>query len=121
MIWIFCHAKHDAAAAAAPETPAAARERGVNERGGSIDGLHFPGGICPDCAALLEYAHWKLDKCPFGENKTSCAKCTIHCYESDMRGKIREVMRFSGPRMLLRNPVTSLMHMIEGLKRPRKM
>ena len=121
MIRIFCHAKHDAVAAAAPETPAAARERGVNERGGSIDGLHFPGGLCPDCAALLEYAHWKLDKCPFGENKTSCTKCTVHCYGSDMRGKILEVMRFSGPRMLLRNPVTSLMHMIEGLKKPRKM
>ena len=26
--------------------------------------------LCPECQALLEYAHTRLDRCPFGEKKT---------------------------------------------------
>ena len=34
--------------------------------------------LCPDCEELLRYAHARLDRCPFGEKKSSCKKCTVN-------------------------------------------
>jgi hypothetical protein len=33
------------------------------------------GEICNDCAGLLAYAVTRLDKCPFGAKKPTCANC----------------------------------------------
>ena len=41
--------------------------------------------LCPECQALLEYAHTRLDRCPFGEKKSTCRLCTVHCYKPGMR------------------------------------
>ena len=49
---------------------------------------------------LDDYAKLRSDKCPFMETKTFCSNCKVHCYKPEMREKIREVMRFSGPRMI---------------------
>ncbi|MCM1081827.1 MAG: nitrous oxide-stimulated promoter family protein [Muribaculum sp.] len=72
--------------------------------------------LCPDCMALLEYARNRLSKCPFGENKTSCRKCTVHCYRPDMKERIKFVMRYAGPRMILYHPVEALRHIITELR-----
>ena len=71
------------------------------------------GGLCPDCAALAAYAEQRSDRCPFMETKTFCSNCKVHCYKPEMREKIREVMRFSGPRMLLVHPAAAIRHVIE--------
>lgn len=76
--------------------------------------------MCPECAALSEYACMRSDKCPFMETKTFCSNCTVHCYKPQMREKIRAVMRFSGPRMLFHHPVTAMRHVIESKKEKRK-
>ena len=68
---------------------------------------HTKGGLCPECADLEAYARMRSDKCPFMETKTFCSNCKVHCYKPVMREKIREVMRFSGPRMLFSHPVNS--------------
>ena len=70
--------------------------------------------LCPSCRQLLEYAHARLSHCPFGENKTSCRRCPVHCYRPEMRQQIRQVMRYSGPRMLFYAPVHFLKHTIKG-------
>ena len=61
---------------------------------------HTHGMLCPDCAALRDYACQRSDRCPFMETKTFCSNCRVHCYKPEMREKIRAVMRFSGPRMI---------------------
>ena len=66
--------------------------------------------LCEDCAELLAYSMTKLDMCPLGDEKTSCRKCAAHCYEPSDRKKVQEVMRYSGPKMLLRYPATTLYH-----------
>lgn len=66
--------------------------------------------LCDDCRTLLDYAAKRLTHCPFGENKKSCRRCTIHCYSPSMRERIRIVMRFSGPRMILYAPFEVLRH-----------
>ena len=73
--------------------------------------------LCDECAELLQYARQRLEKCPFGEGKTTCAKCPAHCYKPDMRQKIRLVMRYSGPRMLLRHPVMAFRHLLDGRRK----
>ncbi|MHB1347523.1 MAG: nitrous oxide-stimulated promoter family protein [Candidatus Humimicrobiaceae bacterium] len=75
---------------------------------------HFPEkNMCPDCESLTEYAWLKLDKCFYGEKKPSCSKCSIHCFNPPMRKKIKDVMRYSGPRMIYVYPMScikQLMH-----------
>ena len=71
----------------------------------------FPKGVelCDDCAALLHHALEKRRKCPL-DPKPSCKKCHIHCYSREHRAKIREVMAFSGRRMILRGRLDYLWH-----------
>jgi hypothetical protein len=68
------------------------------------------GEVCAGCEELLEYASYRLAKCPYGEEKPACKKCPIHCYTRDKRDHMREVMRFAGPRMLLRHPILAFRH-----------
>ncbi len=76
--------------------------------------------LCKECNALNEYAKMRSDKCPFMETKTFCSNCKVHCYKADMREKIREVMRFSGPRMIFYHPVTAVRHLIETKKEKKR-
>lgn len=77
--------------------------------------------LCPECEALTQYALLRSDKCPFTETKSFCSNCRVHCYKPEMRERIREVMRFSGPRMLLYHPVTAARHVIESKKEKRRL
>ncbi|MCK5560005.1 MAG: nitrous oxide-stimulated promoter family protein [Thermoplasmata archaeon] len=72
--------------------------------------------LCEDCSELLNYSFLRLDKCPFQETKPTCANCTIHCYKPAMREKIRAVMRYSGPRMLVKHPILTLRHFLAKFK-----
>lgn len=74
--------------------------------------------LCPECQELQDFADLRLDRCPFQERKPTCANCLVHCYKPDMRERIREVMRFAGPRMLKRHPVLTLCHIMDGLRKP---
>lgn len=67
-------------------------------------------GLCAECEALLRYSQARLDSCPFDGSKKSCRKCSIHCYSPEMREKIREVMRYSGPRMFFYSPFEAFRH-----------
>lgn len=77
--------------------------------------------LCIDCNTLLEYARLRSDRCPFMETKTFCSNCKIHCYKPDMREKIRQVMKFSGPRMIFYHPVLAIRHVIESKKEKRRL
>lgn len=68
--------------------------------------------ICQECTGILDHARLRLDKCPFGEKKGPCAKCTVHCYNPSMGAKITAVMKYAGPRMILKHPVLALLHRI---------
>jgi hypothetical protein len=38
-----------------------------------------------------------------------------------MREKVKKVMKYSGPRMLLHHPVLALHHVFDGRKKPEKL
>lgn len=67
---------------------------------------------CAKCRALLDYAYRRLDRCRFGEDKPFCSKCPVHCYNPELREYIREVMRYSGPRIILYHPIIAIKHML---------
>jgi flavodoxin len=74
--------------------------------------------LCGECSEFLAYAFLRLDKCPFQEEKSTCGKCLVHCYQPQMKEKVRKVMRYSGPRLLLRAPGLALHHAFDGRKKP---
>ena len=64
--------------------------------------------------ALKAYACSRIDKCPFMAEKTFCSQCRVHCYGQKEREQIREVMKYSGPRMLFRKPGMVIRHALAG-------
>lgn len=78
---------------------------------------HTEGELCSQCQELLSYALNRLDHCKFGEDKTTCAKCPVHCYKPEMRQKIREVMGYSGPKMIYTHPLAAIRHIFDGFKK----
>ena len=69
--------------------------------------------LCGECSQLLDYAHSRLDTCPFHDAKPACNHCQVHCYSRIMRDRIKTVMRYAGPRMLLRHPLLSFHHLLD--------
>jgi hypothetical protein len=96
MVADYCHGRHDDAARAA------ARSEGADD------------GLCATCRQFLAYAEARLDHCPYGEDKPTCANCAIHCYKREPREFARAVMRYAGPRMMFRHPVLAVRHVIDG-------
>ena len=79
---------------------------------------HGSTAFCPACADLHDYARRRLEHCVFGEAKPTCANCPVHCYSAGMRERVRQVMRWAGPRMLWRHPVLAVWHLIDGRRPP---
>jgi len=97
MIDMYCRTHHDGSA------PPAFREP--------------EGDLCADCAGLRRYAFERIDHCPFCTDKPTCVNCPIHCYRPEMRERVRQVMRWAGPRMMTRHPWLAVMHLIDGRRR----
>jgi hypothetical protein len=74
--------------------------------------------LCADCQELLDYAHCRLDRCPFGNDKPTCVNCPIHCYKPAMRANVQAVMRYAGPRLIFRHPILAFMHLLDGRRSP---
>ncbi|MBD3242059.1 MAG: nitrous oxide-stimulated promoter family protein [Chitinivibrionales bacterium] len=74
--------------------------------------------LCEGCRDLFDYARGRLDRCPHWPAKPACSSCRVHCYAPDARQRIRRVMKFAGPRMVLRHPVLAVCHMMDILRSP---
>ena len=82
------------------------------------------GALCESCNDFLDYAERRLQKCPYGEDKPTCANCPVHCYKTKERELAREIMRYAGPKMLLRHPRLAIAHILDGwrkAKHPREL
>ena len=72
---------------------------------------------CSECHDFLIYANEKLDRCPYGQSKPTCNRCPIHCYKPTQREQARKIMRYAGPRMLIKHPLLAIRH-LHAEKRP---
>lgn len=68
--------------------------------------------LCAKCQQLADYATQRLDRCPHGNAKPTCQKCSIHCYAPSQKQAIRGVMRYAGPRMTVLHPVMAIRHLL---------
>jgi hypothetical protein len=97
-IQLYCCAKHGRAARQPFALPA------------ELEGAFHHGlSLCADCAGLLSHGVAKRRACPL-EPKPTCKNCHIHCYSKDYRAKIREIMAFSGRRLIMRGRLDYLWH-----------
>jgi hypothetical protein len=71
------------------------------------------GSLCETCDELWRYAQARVERCPFHQDKPTCAQCTIHCYKPSMRERIKDVMRYAGPRMIWRHPLLAIGHILD--------
>lgn len=62
------------------------------------------------CDELIEHVTLRQSKCPFKESKTFCSNCKVHCYKEEYRIKIKEVMKYSGPKMIFYHPILAIQH-----------
>lgn len=76
--------------------------------------------LCPECQKLMDYARLRIEHCPFMESKNFCNTCKVHCYTAKMRQKIKEVMRYSGPRMIFSHPIVCIRHAFSTLSQKQK-
>lgn len=67
--------------------------------------------LCAECLKLFDYSEKRIDKCFYGDDKPVCSKCQVHCYKPEMRDRIKEVMRYSGPKMMFKSPLLSIRYM----------
>lgn len=68
--------------------------------------------LCNDCQKLLDYAYERIENCPLMETKSFCSACKTHCYSTEMRERIKLVMKYSGPKMLIYHPLVLIRHML---------
>lgn len=106
---IYCKGNHPQAARAPLSSP------------GAVLGVYGtrPPFVCDECAELLAYAEKRRALCP-KDPKPFCSYCDTHCYRADMRERMRDVMRYAGPRSMLRgHAIDSVKHFIEGRRHAR--
>jgi len=97
-IELFCRAKHDSKATDAASVPE------ILQTGNKRRLV-----LCQECAGLLEHGMKKRALCPLNP-KPACKNCHIHCYTPEYRQRIREIMAYSGRKMVLRGRLDYLWH-----------
>jgi hypothetical protein len=70
-----------------------------------------PVELCAACRKLLAHAIVMRTRCPL-DPKPACRKCPVHCYAPRYRTQMREVMRYSGRRLVLRGRLDYLLHLL---------
>ncbi|HNQ22736.1 MAG TPA: nitrous oxide-stimulated promoter family protein [Phycisphaerae bacterium] len=100
-ISIYCHGRHRRQ----PQEAVVWRELDVAEVVGQ------PVVLCAACRRLLIHAFVKRIRCPL-DPKPACKRCPQHCYASEYRQRIREVMRYAGWRMVLFGRLDYLGHLL---------
>ncbi|WP_428939555.1 nitrous oxide-stimulated promoter family protein [Fontivita pretiosa] len=67
--------------------------------------------LCPQCTKLLAHAFVKRTHCPM-DPKPMCKHCPSHCYHPTYREQIRQVMRYSGKKLLFAGRLDYLFHLL---------
>jgi hypothetical protein len=76
--------------------------------------------VCDECAELLAYAEKRRAYCP-KDPKPYCSHCDTHCYSPEMAARMRDVMRYAGPRAVFHgHAVDSVKHLMEGRRARRQ-
>ena len=65
--------------------------------------------LCPKCAEKAAILIRQTSRCPHMAYKTFCHECPRPCHRPDP--EIAAMMRYSGPRLMLRHPILAFRHL----------
>ena len=91
---VYCAGKHQDAGRSAFALPA---DLGVRR-------------LCPECSVFMKYAVTRRIKCPLEAEKPSCKHCRTHCYNKSNLEKVKEIMAYSGMKLMLRGRLDYIWH-----------
>lgn len=66
--------------------------------------------LCPTCSKLLAHALMKRARCSL-DPKPMCKRCPTPCYQPQYRASIRDVMKYSGRKLVLSGRLDYLRHL----------
>ena len=66
--------------------------------------------LCPECTIFMQYAVTRRIKCPLEAEKPTCKHCRIHCYNKANLAKVKEIMAYSGRKLMLRGRLDYIWH-----------
>lgn len=102
---IYCRAHHS-------KNPQGAnkklKEQGASSPATSTSATHSQ--LCPQCAEVVEYAMARTKRCP-NNHEGNCADCEIHCFNGSMRERVKQMMAYAAPRMLVRHPIMTVRYL----------
>lgn len=64
-------------------------------------------GLCPACRNTIDATFARTATCP-NHQRSNCEDCAVKCQRGDAQARIKEIMRYSAPRMLFRHPLMTL-------------
>lgn len=67
-------------------------------------------GLCPQCRETIDVTARRAQACPFN-HEGNCQDCSIKCQRGDAQDRIKAVMAYSAPRMLLAHPVMTFRYL----------
>ena len=73
--------------------------------------------LCDECRDVLNYSLNRIDNCKYMYTKTFCSNCKKPCYSPKMKEKIKQIMKFSVPRILFHHPLLVIYHIISRFKK----
>lgn len=76
--------------------------------------------LCDTCDDLLKYSEFRTSKCPYISKTLYCVNCPTPCYKQEYREKMQSVMKYSGPRFLLKHPIYFIDHYLVDIKTRRR-
>jgi hypothetical protein len=83
--------------------------------GAELTPFDLPAGLgkrtlCPECASFLGYAITRRLKCPLEAEKPTCKHCRTHCYAKPQLAKVKEIMAYSGRKLMMRGRLDYIWH-----------
>ena len=73
-------------------------------------------GLCSSCRETVDRTLARTVACPNG-HEGNCQDCEIHCQRGEAQERIREMMRYSAPRMTFRHPLMTAEYLRKKLRR----
>lgn len=64
-------------------------------------------GMCAECSATISFTHDRAANCP-NNHQGNCQDCAIKCNRGNQQQRIRAIMAYAAPRMMVRHPLMTL-------------
>ncbi len=83
------------------------------------DAVKDAAGLCPSCREAINHTLDRTVVCPY-DHEGNCQDCDVHCQRGEAQQRIKEIMRYSAPRMAYHHPLMTAEYLRKKMKGKRK-